>query len=64
MDLTATIHRPTEEDEDGDPGKPESGKGGMGAKKEAVRNVYNVLEPDCCTLDWTTGLRTPGVDRL
>ncbi|MGH0154799.1 UNVERIFIED_CONTAM: hypothetical protein FKN15_027597 [Acipenser sinensis] len=59
MGLTATICRPTEEKEDGDPGKPERGKGGQ--RKEAIRNVYN--EPDCCTLDWTTGLRPPTVER-
>ncbi|MGH0121305.1 UNVERIFIED_CONTAM: hypothetical protein FKN15_070366 [Acipenser sinensis] len=39
MDRTATIYRPTEENEDGDPRKPERGKGGQ--RKEAVRNVYN-----------------------
>ncbi|MGH0121256.1 UNVERIFIED_CONTAM: hypothetical protein FKN15_074829 [Acipenser sinensis] len=41
MDLTATIRRPTEEDEDGDPGKSEE-EGG--AKKETVRNVYNGIK--------------------
>ncbi|MGH0130432.1 UNVERIFIED_CONTAM: hypothetical protein FKN15_042424 [Acipenser sinensis] len=59
MDLTATIHRPTKEDEDGDPGKPESGKGGQRRRPSETCTT----EPDCCTLDWNTGLRPPTVDR-
>ncbi|RXM30124.1 hypothetical protein EOD39_8145 [Acipenser ruthenus] len=39
MDLTATIRRPTEEDEDGDIGKPERGKGGpkKGGRQKRVQ---------------------------